>query len=132
MSCKVEWGDKAQNVILVSYPERVTSDEFTDCLRVQREFFASIDHKAHLIIDMSQIVVLPPQLLGRSQLLYTHSRENVGLHIVVATNIVIRATINLIAVVDGRVQLVSTLEEARAILDQVEQMALSHSAGSNL
>jgi hypothetical protein len=79
MSVHVEWDDEERTRILWSFVGRWTWGEFDDALKTVKAMVDSVDHAIDMLCDVSQMSILPPDMISRFKSNYLKKSEKIRL-----------------------------------------------------
>jgi hypothetical protein len=94
MAIEVRWDDDSCRIIRWTFPKQWAWDEFYGALQVSRALVREKRHIVDVIVDMSQSVYLPRNVLTQSQVTMQTASLNIGIIVVIGFNPLLRAAFN--------------------------------------
>lgn len=120
MAVEVKWLDTEQTVLVYTFSDPWTWDDYYETTAQGRAMLQGVDHVVVTIIDMSGSRALPPGALTHLRRVSTDRRPNPGPIILVGLNRFVRAMSDMLSriypLAAQRVRIVATLDEAYAVL----------------
>jgi hypothetical protein len=87
MPILVEWTNRDDHILTISYSGRWTWDDFYDADEQMRLMIDAIGGKAHLIIDVSRNVWIPPELAQNADVVVSSLDPRLGVIVLVGREI---------------------------------------------
>lgn len=114
------WENDEKTILRQIYTDRWTVDDFIACTDRTHRLLKSVPHTVHLIIDLSQAVRTPSNILSAMRYAEQHVNDNLGLIAIVGADDFAKQVFapakRLAPNATGRITFVETLPEAYAHL----------------
>jgi len=78
MGVHVEWDNEEMTAILWSFVGRWTWGEFDDAMRAATAMLETVEHQVDCILDVRQMMILPPDVVSRVKEHYLRRSDNAG------------------------------------------------------
>jgi hypothetical protein len=122
MTITVQWDNAEKSIVRYIYEGPWTLNDFNTAYLQARELMDTVDHKVHLIIDVTKSGLLPSNVLARSQSVARRHHPNEGSVVIVGASTFIRSLLEIYQrvysdlVAPGKFHTAPNLEEARRLL----------------
>ena len=121
MGITIAWEDDTKRVMRYSLDENWTWEEFFAAKKQANEMMDSVAHKFGVIIEAPATPTLPPNIMSNARKGLRSTHPNTVVVVIVAAHPLVRTMLHttraLGRIANLRVELASTLDEARAIID---------------
>ncbi len=127
MPIEVSWGNPQKTIIHSAFNQTWTLEDGHNMIDEMYKLTSSVNHRVHVIIDFSNSQSSPAKLLTAGNHIEKRSSPNMGISVIVKANGFLRAMSQLIMkmfVKNQKLYFVDTLDEARKIIAQYEQVSV--------
>jgi hypothetical protein len=119
LSVQVRWEDEAETILLLEFSGPWTTEDYLKAAEEARQLILAKSHQVCMISSFEQNQMLPQGFLIKVYKFQRHTPPNQSLNVVVGNSPFVRSVFSVLQKVTartgGRIRLVNTLEEARAL-----------------
>jgi hypothetical protein len=130
MPVYAEWDDEAQTIIRIHLHDPWTMNEYIEASSHVRTLMLSVSYPVHVIVDLTEMVSFPKDLLSGAPTINSHLLPNQGLMVGVKYSPYIRAIAKVVSRVFPRLtknlHFVHTLAEAREYIAKHGKTSFQH------